>query len=66
MDASDARTNKGAFWCGILEGDTPSIAPGREVRTVRGMYTTLRESPKKRGAATRVLGDPQRSGGRLP
>ena len=46
MDPSNARSTKSAFWCGVLEGDAPGVAPGREVRTVRGQYTALR-APEK-------------------
>jgi len=66
MDPAEARSTKLAFWCGILQGDTLSVAPGREVRTVRGQYTTFRAPGKKRATvAVAPFGTPRR-GERLP
>lgn len=62
MDSTELKPIKCAFWCGILEGDTPLPAAWREVRTVRGMYTTLREPAKRHDAATNV----PPTGGRPP
>lgn len=61
MDSTEVKSIKCAFWCGILEGEAPLPAAWREVRTVRGVYTTLREPVKKRDAAT---GAPPPGGGR--
>ena len=67
MDPTEVKSAKLAFWCGILQGDTLNVAPGREVRTVRGQYTTFRAPGKKqRGAAAVAPFGPPRRGGRLP
>ncbi len=66
MDPIEARSTKLAFWCGILEGDTLSVVPGREVRTVRGLYTTARAPGRKRAAAPVAPFGPRRPGERLP
>lgn len=63
MDPTEIKANTCAFWCGILEGDTPIPAAWREVRTVRGAYTTLREPSKQRAFAG--LRGPLRRGDRL-
>ena len=64
MDSSGVKPTKCAFWCGILERDAPSPASWREVRTVRGAYTTLRE-PAKNGARAADALPPVRPGERL-
>jgi hypothetical protein len=66
MDPTGVRSAKLAFWCGILQGDTLNVAPGREVRTVRGQYTTFRAPGKKRSAAAVAPFGAPRSRERLP
>jgi hypothetical protein len=65
MDRTEIKANTCAFWCGILEGDTPIPASWREVRTVRGVYTTLRQPAKQRAFAADVSPSPLRRGDRL-
>lgn len=64
MGPSEGGSIKRAFWCRILEGETPSAVPGHLVRTVRGLYTTPREPAKKQSAARAVPGGPLRQGER--
>jgi hypothetical protein len=66
MNPTGVRSAKLAFWCGILQGDTLNVAPGREVRTVRGQYTTFRAPGKKRAAVPVAPFGPPRRGERLP
>jgi hypothetical protein len=66
MDPAEARSTKLAFWCGILEGDALGVAPGREVRTVRGQYTTFRAPGKKRTGVAVAPFWPPRRGERRP
>lgn len=48
MDTRDDKLTRSAFWCGVLESDTRTVAAGVAVRTVRGAYTASRPTDRGR------------------